>query len=231
MYKKNAFTLTEVLMALAIVGVIAVLTVPALMGEVHNKVYASQIKNMASTIEQLAQDQLVVHRTRNLEDTDFATAADLLTDDHFSIAKKCADADAKKECWKTSDDAGKDKVTYKLLKGTKTTISSLSSGLGYTVILKNGVLMRYYPVDNGGKTVGYFTMDVNGNDGPNIFGRDLFGFYITPKGHVADANITQADSEQATLATKVNNCKNGGSAPTEAWCLGALMDNAWKMKY
>lgn len=231
MYKKNAFTLTEVLMALGIVGVIAVLTVPALMGEIHNKVYASQIKNMTSTIEQLAQDQLVVYRTRNLEDTDFATATKLLTDDHFSIAKKCTDSTAAKDCWKTSDAAGADKISYKLLKGTKTSINSLSTGTGYTVILKNGVLMRYYPVSNDGKTVGYFTMDVNGNDGPNIFGRDLFGFFVTPKGHVADENVTKSDSEQVALATKISNCKNGGNARTEAWCLGALMDNAWKMKY
>ena len=86
---KKGFTLTELLLALSIVGVIATLTIPVLMGNIHNKSFATQIKNMSATIEQLAQDELIVNRTRDLSDTDFGDPEKLLTDKHFSIAKSC----------------------------------------------------------------------------------------------------------------------------------------------
>ena len=53
---KKGFTLSELLMALTIVGVIAVLTVPVMMNNIQNKLFATQIKNFSADIEQFAQD-------------------------------------------------------------------------------------------------------------------------------------------------------------------------------
>ena len=72
----------------------------------------------------------------------------------------------------------------------------------------------------------------NGNDKPNLLGRDTFGFYVTPKGHVADSSIL-SDTD-ISIETKVNNCKNnttGGFGKSSAHCFGALIDNGWKMDY
>ena len=222
---KKAFTLTELLLALTIVGVLAVLTVPILMNNIHNRMFATQVKNMSATIEQLAQDQLVTHRTRDLSDTDFADPAKLLSDKHFSIAKTCATStDAKKNCWKITAE-GKDKIAYKYIKDT----GSANPVIGYTVVLKNGVLLTSPSLQSeenvSGDIVARITIDVNGNDKPNIAGRDLFSFYMTNKGHVVDflyaKNVTMSPDEKKRKCVK-------GSGRT---CYGALADNGWKMDY
>ena len=217
---KKGFTLTELLLALTIVGVLAVLTVPILMNNIHNKMFATQVKNMAATIEQLAQDEMIAKRTRDLFDTDFDSTSHLLTDKHFAIAKTCANAtDAKLNCWKTTA-TGKDKVTYKNLDK-----STVNPSVTKSVVLKNGVLLNYrIDTDSNGDTIGAFYMDINGNEKPNIGGRDLFLFYIDSKGHVHDGDITV--STKHTLEQKITGCK------TDYWyCFGALADNGWKMDY
>lgn len=217
---KKGFTLTELLLAVTIVGIVATLTIPTLMTNVHNKAFATQVKNISAEIEQLAQDQLVEHRTRDLNDTDFGDPAKLLTDSHFSISKSCTAQESLTKCWKTAA-TGKDKVTYKLL--NKTVDNPTAS---YTIILKNGVMLKYVLESNSGKTVGLFYFDVNGNDNPNISGRDTFAFYVTPKGHIVDSSI-KSDTE-FTLADKITKCK---TTPDTTFCYGALADNGWKMDY
>ena len=215
---KKGFTLTELLMALTIVGVLAILTIPVMMNNVHNRVFANQVKNMAATIEQLAQDELIAHRTRDLSDTDFGDPEKLLSDKHFSIAKKCTSDESLTKCWKTNAE-GKEKVTYKRLNKTAET-----PGAARTIILKNGVIVRYHLESHDGATVGVFLIDVNGNDKPNIVGRDYFGFYVTPKGHIIDEGDLHDNID--TVEKKVNACKT-----CVYYCYGALADNGWKMDY
>lgn len=219
---RNGFTLSELLMALTIVGVIAVLTVPVMMNNIHNKMFATQVKNMAATIEQLAQDQLIVHRTRDLSDTDFGDPEKLLTDKHFAITKTCSSSSAAKDCWKTAA-TGKDKVTYKNLNK-----QNISLGNAKTIILKNGVILLYNLETSTDSAVGYFIIDINGNDNPNIVGRDLFAFFVTPKGRIADiSSIVNANDQ---LNTKISKCKNDVGYGF-FYCYGTLVDSGWKMDY
>ena len=175
---------------------------------------------MVATIEQLAQDEMIAKRTRDLFDTDFDSTLHLLTDKHFAIAKTCAnETDAKLNCWKTTA-TGKDKVTYKNLDKR-----TANPNVTKSVVLKNGVLLNYRrsTVYNGDK-IGAFYMDINGNEKPNIGGRDLFLFYIDSKGHIHDISIHY--SETYTLEQKTASCKTN-----YMWCFGALADNGWKMDY
>ena len=218
---RKGFTLSELLMALTIVGVIAVLTVPVMMNNIHNKMFATQVKNMVATIEQLAQDQLIVHRTRDLSDTDFGDPEKLLTDKHFAITKTCTAQTSLKDCWKTTA-TGKDKVTYKnIANGGTPYIYPLK-----TVILKNGVIMTIFPAFEND---GYFDVeiDINGNDKPNIAGRDLFSFYIDSKGHAVSLNTRQ----NMSLATSIQKCNKTQDQYTPWYCFGALVDSGWKMDY
>ena len=86
--KKYAFTLAELLIAMVILGVIAALTIPVLLSNVFSRSYAAAGKNMISTIEQLAADELVDKRTRLLSSTDFADASKLLTSEHFEVTQE-----------------------------------------------------------------------------------------------------------------------------------------------
>jgi len=221
---KKGFTLTELLMALTIVGVLAVLTIPILMNNIHNRVFANQVKNMAATIEQLAQDELIAHRVRDTKDTDFGDGWKILSEKHFAIAKSCIpNRDEMTNCWKT-EATGKDKVTYKTLSKKNISVPD-----GLVVILKNGVIMRYSTQSTNDKIAGCFTIDVNGNDKPNIAGRDLFTFCVSIKGHVVDTYYAQG--MEKTLEEKIANCKSSNSSAAPSYCFGALADNGWKMDY
>ena len=66
---KKAFTLTELLLALAVVGAVAALSIPALLENINRKVLASQLKNTVLTIQKLADDQLIIKKTQILENT------------------------------------------------------------------------------------------------------------------------------------------------------------------
>ena len=215
---KKGFTLTELLMALTIVGVLAVLTVPILINNFQNRLFATQIKNFSAEIEQFAQDQLITHKTRDLMDTDFGEPSKLLTDGHFSIVKICTAENSLTDCWKIAA-TGKDKVTYKKLNG-----NSVGLDAGLTMILKNGVMFCYGTMDNNLRII----VDVNGNDKPNITGRDLFAFYLTPKGHVVDYDyILNSGSD---INTKISNCRTEKTHSPQ-WCYSALISNNWKMDY
>ena len=218
---KKGFTLTELLLALTIVGVLAVLTVPILMNNIQNKLFATQIKNFSAEIEQFAQDQLIVHKTRDLFDTDFGTPSKLLTDGHFSITKICSADKSLTDCWKTNA-TGKDKITYKRINGTNTSFVA-----GATVVLKNGVMFRYSISTKNGSNYAVFFVDVNGNDKPNIFGRDTFGFYVNSKGHIESYPITTPNYE---YSEKIKKCTSNGSE-LSYYCYSALVDNGWKMDY
>ena len=220
---KKGFTLSELLMALTIVGVIATLTVPVLMNNVHNKTFANQVKNMSATIEQLAQDQLITHRTRDLNDTDFGDPEKLLSDDHFSIAKKCTSDESLTKCWKTTA-TGKDKVTYKMLNRAVYTGFPQSQ---VTIILKNGVIISY-GISSSPNALGAFIMDINGNDKPNIAGRDLFVFHVNNKGHVVGYNVVDAMNKNLE---QLNQCCKNSTDIAARCCYDALADNGWKMDY
>ena len=214
-----AFTLTELLMALTIVGVLAVLTVPILINNFQNRLFATQIKNFSAEIEQFAQDQLITHKTRDLMDTDFGEPSKLLTDGHFSIVKICTAEDSLKDCWKI-EATGKDKVTYKRLNGTNASGVSKRA----TIILKNGLMFKYEIKTVNKKQYAFFQVDVNGNDRPNIIGRDFFSFYLDSKGHIPNYPLDVPDYK---YSDKIKQCKTNISP----YCYGALVDNNWKMDY
>ncbi len=213
MKKHLAFTLTELLMALTIVGVLAVLTVPILINNFQNRLFATQIKNMSATIEQLAQDELITHRTRDLSDTDFGDPIKFLSDSHFSIEKKCLNSNAYKDCWYQN------KIKYK-------NINKSFAGNNYspTIILKNGATLSYRLYDAGG-LVGLISIDVNGREKPNIAGRDYFSFLISNKGKIVDwGRYNRSDYESS-----LNNCRN--SSHSFYYCYSVLVSNNWKMDY
>lgn len=220
---KKAFTLSELLIALAIIGAIAAMSIPSLVTQIQNRTLTTQLKNISASVQQLAADQLIVHKTKTLEDTDFGSPAELLVADNFAI----------QETGVTGLSSGK----YSSLNSLN---SKSTAGSSYnTILLKNGALLGYSRdgagKDSSGKDansdgddyiIGRFVVDVNGVEPPNIIGRDLFEFYVTKKGKVKglEALVANQNSSTSTFTTK---CKAGDAIA----CYSAIVSNSWKMPY
>ena len=218
--KKTAFTLTELLIALTIIGAVSAIAIPNLIEGLHKRSLVAQVKNIYGTVQEVAREQMVVKKTKNLIDTDFADPAKLLTDKNFQITKKCTSVS---DCW-----VGPYKSITRASMQTRVVEGSPTS-----VILKNGLILSYqkkvmeYKIDNGkDRAIGLFYVDVNGSDKPNIIGRDVFWFYITEKGKVVDHYL--ATGTTYNKSTAITNCKSGFVI---TGCFSVVMRNNWVMDY
>lgn len=223
--KKIAFTLTELLIAMGIIGLIAAITIPSLVNNIYKRAFATELKNITGSIKQLAQEQMIKHKVYYLEETDFKSAAELFKDENFAISQKCGNPLV--DCWKTSA-TGKDKITYQFLNGTNVADTAKNNP---TIVLKNGAILMYrsgisYELDNGDKIIGNFFIDVNGNEPPNIEGRDFFSVYITNKGKITNA---QGNDKMTTEEYK-SGClgESGGAA---SYCYSLIEQSGWTMPY
>lgn len=171
-----AFTLAEVLITLAIIGIVAAITIPSLIKNIQLMQYKSSYKKEYSILSQamtsIANDNGgsnvgVYSSNSGIRD---AFAAKLKT------LKKCEDAASKGVCWAT---------TTSYMDGTiKTDMWSTAS----TVLNDGSSIMFYYPftncdssafgLPNGETTCGILTIDVNGLTGPNKFGYDIYILHI-----------------------------------------------------
>ncbi len=200
MINKKAFTLTELLIALGIIGAIAAMAIPSTINKIHNASLATSLKSNVAAIQQIISDQLVLKRTKDLSDTDLATADGFY--EKLNYAQKCTE---KSECWGDS---------YKTLDGLNNDTYNNIPENG--VKLKNGASIvidsTINSAGNNPTEIGWVTIDVNGPERPNIIGRDYFTFGITKTGQIHG---------QRTV--------NRGTCDTGTECFNALMKNNWKM--
>jgi prepilin-type N-terminal cleavage/methylation domain-containing protein len=210
--KISAFTLTELLIALAILGAIAAMSIPSVINNLQRKILSTTLKNFTTEIQQLITNEMIANKTKNLSDTDFAEPTKLLTSNNFEISKNCTGT-------------GCIDYSLKTLNNTLSTLSIVDNG----VMLKNGIVFLYR-IENGTNVVdaddpilGRILVDVNGSEKPNIIGRDFFAMYVTQSGKITNSN-NNLESSTSNLAT---GCKNGTSSD----CFIYLLKNSWNMDY
>lgn len=214
-FKKIGFTLAEVLITLTVVGIVATLTIPTLVDNVNKKINAAKIKNISASIQQIASEELVSHRTNDLRRTSFSNPGSLLSTDNFSVAKTYSDSSP----WSNN---------YKTINGTSSNVISGFCSSNYrTVLLKSGDLVAYCYTGSGSSiigsndySIGKFLVDINGRKKPNIIGKDVFIFYVTKKGRVA------AYSDMSN-SYGIPDCQNGRADI----CYSLLLRNNWDMGY
>lgn len=218
MLNKKAFTLSELLIALAIVGAIAALSIPAVIEDMNRRVLASQLKNVSLSIQQLVGEELTKKKTQNLKDTDFATPTTLLSSTNFAIADTCA---TRENCIGDS---------YTRINGEAYTYPI---GSYVTRKLKNGVTISYGISTNttiagvDDKPLGIFYVDLNGRDYPNMLGRDVFAFRISEKGRIFDGTGNNAQTD----ANLKNWCVGAAASGYATTCYTLVERNNWKITY
>ncbi len=206
----KGFTLAEVLVTLAIIGVVAALTIPTLIQSSANGKIVAGVRKAQSVLNGALLRYAVDNgcegdfRTCGVFDTSSLGAWNALRP-YFAVAKDCGLATGQ-GCWAKG-------VAYKFVDGTNTSVYD-DWGIAKSVLVDGFSLALF---DYGGNCTvdasrsdtgsllyvcGFFYVDINGHKGPNQFGRDAFIFYITkqgvyPAGHYDDANYSSVAGEPA----------------------------------
>ena len=172
--KKKGFTVAEIVIAILVLGGIAMLLMPVLLKDTQAQVNATALNKTYSMFQQTArsigflasQGKIVVGG--NNADSDIATFFEALQ--YVTKTKKISSSD-------------KDQQLKKYLNGYTPEFATESAGhdailffadTSNTVVLKNGVLVTYVLID----PVYYIIVDTNGIRSPNKVDSDIFFFEV-----------------------------------------------------
>ena len=201
--QKRAFTLTELLIALGIIGTIAALCIPSLMTTINNKSLAIQLQNNVAAVQQAIANQKIIKNTKDMSETAFANETDFYALFQSSKGETCS-ASSTTKCWGDS---------YRVIGGGAPSYDLVPEG--NAIRLKNGATIAYKTGNDdayGNKQLCEIFIDVNGADEPNIVGRDLFAFFISKNGTISG-----------------NRTVNPGTCDTPSECFNALVKNNYNV--
>ena len=236
-YSKNfGFTLAEVLVTLGIIGVVSALTVPTLMQNYQRKSYVTQLHKVYNELSQALLQYQTDRNAVNLREAGINSLNNTLAfiNSYFKVITDCG-ADTE-PCFATE---------YHKLDGTKMDDERCSSKHP-CLVLANGCSMSIYYPDGDVGPIFQVILDINGQKGPNIAGRDFFSFYVynngviddlatkdsedSPNGFEWDASVTAPLSEDIRETNFNRGCMS--NKPRE-WngCFGKILNDNWEMNY
>ena len=199
--QKRAFTLTELLIALGIIGTIAALCIPSLMTTINNKMLATQLQNNVTSIQQAIANQKIINNTKDLTETKFKDETGFYSLFQTTKSEKCS---ATVKCWADS---------YRVIGGGNADYEGTPPE--NAIRLKNGATIAYITEGiadaYGTSHMGEVFIDVNGSDEPNIVGRDYFAFFISKNGTISgnrSVNATTCDTPSECFNAIVKNNYN-----------------------
>lgn len=231
---KQGFTLSEVLITLGIVGIVAVLTIPGVMKNYKNRLYTAQLEKVYSQISDATQAIMADEHVDNFYETTAASATtykDGATDHQepqtgagYFLTKYFKTV--KKDCLK-SDKTGcvtSNANTYKTIGNADVP----GAGSNYCVQTVSGaaICASYNP----GNTCMSMLLDVNGMAAPNVIGRDVFTLDVNKNGSILDYGVgcQITNTDRASLCTTG---ANDGINNAAVGCLINVMEAGWKMEY
>ena len=218
---RKAFTLAEVLVTLGIIGVVSAMTVPALMQNHQRKTYVTQMHKFYNELQQAAQQYMTDKNALNLREAGLTSneALDNFVKTYFKVVNDCGSS--QQPCFAPN---------YKKISGT-----DLGKGTGQqlNVTIASGVSFGFGLASTGtadNSRVAIFDVDINGQQGPNIAGRDVFILGLFNNGIVDEYALTTAPGDKDTRENLFNTTCN---ADNTTWhgCFGKLLNDNWEMNY
>ena len=200
---RKAFTLAEVLVTLAIIGVLAAVVIPGLLNSYQEKQFKIQAKKKFTELSQI---------TLKLQAENNGTLVGLFVDpandntvrdkylQHMRGIKKTCNAGGSTECWHSE---------WKWLNG-----NSFTDSLGYTsrAVLNDGTLLAFDYIDSNclPHRCAYIIIDVNGFKGPNTVGKDIFFMSIVRERGLVPHSYTCPVSGDLTTSSCVSTGEGRG---------------------
>ena len=224
MKKKNAFTLAEVLITLGIIGIVAAMTMPAIITSTREKEAVAKLKKVHSTLENAY--RLAKNEHSDIENwfttNDKTTNSEIFFNNLKPYLKILRECGFEEGCLtsgyvKTLD--GRNYVNYDTYADEYRFI--LADGTALMIMLSSPDCVRNETVDGNDiiwQACGNIKVDIDGKKGQYTLGKDFFIFDITPKGIIPAglANSTAYKFEDYCNASKKTNA-NGRSCT--AWVI------------
>ena len=224
---RQGFTLAEILITLTIIGIVAALTIPTLINNVNEAGYTAGCQDAYSKISNALHEVLAQNNSSMLS---------------FVYGNKLRNRFCNvMTCTKTYDDTSLfDNINYSDYKnsGVSTltsldlsTVESNAATFGLnlsTAVLNNGSYLGFFPYgDCSGMSGSYgvanswicadILVDVNGAQGPNMAGKDLFLFHIVQDSTTGSLSIVPAGANGDNFVTVTGSntpCGVGGDGLT-----------------
>ncbi len=210
--KKNAFTLAEVLITLGIIGVVAAITMPAIIADKRAKELEDSLKKNISVIQQAliraSIDEGELLTPLNQENRELKPK--LMK--YMNVLKDCGLGTEFGSCVPNQmsvEDASATYKTYNKSRDINTTVLDDGQFIltdGSMIIIEN----NHFIFD--GRYRIYISVDVNGfQRGPNAWGHDLFTFEIDDNGKLIPmgADGTYFSNENVYCSSTSSNAENG----------------------
>lgn len=226
---KKGFTLAEVLITLAIIGVVAAMTIPTLIANYQKKTYVTQLQKTYSMIANAAKMVMADEMVENLNHTylNVGYNGDALNEEkckdsvgvflnkYFRVIKDCGYVGTSQE---QSECLGN--VYYNLKSG-----SGDFHGYGsYCVQINTGATICMDPFDD--TVPAEIIIDVNGPLSPNVIGRDTFMLDMNYRGEIAESFNPD---DYSKLFHQPERC--GVDDPYGFGCFNKIVEDGWKMDY
>ena len=199
---KNGFTLAEVLITLVIIGVIAAMTIPTLINKTNNQEYVSRLKKTYSTLAQATNRIIADEGNPRADIGGWATSHQAIYDMYKKYLSKAKECNVGETCFAPIDyKKYNTNVSANWDIGNKTNLGRL--------VLADGAFVDFqFNSDScSGKNCALLHVDVNGQKGPNMFGKDAFRFYLGEDGLFPTGCSNNRD-----------NCLTAGSSNSGSFC-------------
>ena len=213
----KAFTLAEVLVTLGIIGVVSAMTVPSLMQNYQRQSYVTQLHKVYNEFQQASVQYMTERNALNLKEAGLTTNDEVNNwlKKYFKIVQEC---DSMDNCFAAES-------VYKKLNGT---IVDGYDRSNKSFVLASGASVRAI-INSDGDRLLSIGVDINGQKGPNIQGRDLFWIYLYNNGVVDDYGTYAPLTKEQRIEKYNNAClSNDGGA---GGCFGKILNDNWQMTY
>jgi prepilin-type N-terminal cleavage/methylation domain-containing protein len=244
----RGFTLAEVLITMAIVGLIAALTLPTLNSNVQKSTVGPSLAKAINTLEnanRLALQDNEVSTLSSITDGYPKGLTTYLNGTYYSQAR--IDSATKYDGEPASSSKGTltggaitSGVAGNLLDNSNK-LDDIKVASENCIITQDGIIYSFSDstvstkIDSTSKYYGNYysvTIDINGNKNPNTVGQDRFNVVVDLYGSVIPVGGRQyADYTGSSTVNWETTCPANETPTNYADCAGAIVDNSYKVMY
>jgi prepilin-type N-terminal cleavage/methylation domain-containing protein len=218
---KKGFTLAEVLITLAIIGVVAALTIPTVVQNYRKTQTVTQLKKTYSALANTT--NLAIANEGPVQDWEVVQSEEGSKNffnkylvPYLKVAKNCE-----------NETTGVCQFRYRYLNETTTRTMGASRP---RIILSDGTLVSgtTFNYEDTGWKGAIIQIDINGQKTPNTFGKDIFEFYYNIQNGVGKLIPSAGlSSRNNVLSSETYGCNKNASG---SFCAALIMFDGWQIK-